>query len=909
MGGFLMATIMFGCVPTPVCAGATFELSARTQREYRFDVSSATSLSAALEHFAKRTGLQLARFSDDVSTDIVVGPLSGTYTREDALQRLLQGTGLTYRVINASTVAIVKAPDTDSTTSRADVNTKKPNGLWARMAGLLALCGVLGPVGPACAQETSANTNANSLEEVVVTAERRATSAQTTAISMTVTTGDQLAERQQNTIADMQVTTPNLSVNAGNANNVNISIRGIGSTPGSASAAISPGVQVVRDGLLNPETIGQGLSLPFYDIHDVEILKGPQGTFVGTSSTGGSIQINSRNPTFDQGLSGYVEGLWGSYSDVKLDGAVNLPVTDTLAARVAFNSQQRNSFFYNVGANTAPQASHKTITDPGSVDNRNLRVGILWKPSEAFQALFKTSYNTSFTPGDPTQPNQGTFTNQVTGAISHSPYYASSTHQPYVLNPDIANQQDYVGLRTYGLELTYTLPNEIVLRSLTGYQRSFSHSYRDPDSSPVRSGITAGNIDPDIYYSEEINLISPVTWRVNFLAGASLFYRESPSITYAETWTPPYSPASPRIRQQTFAPIFTVARPHGVFAQVNYELTDTLQLQVGARENWDNTFNRGGTWTYVPNPAGTIFFPQVPGVAYGDPTFVSSKAAFKDSVPTGKAGVNWKPNADQFFYAFFARGYRAGGVSTVGTTFVHENLNDYELGWKSRMFDGHVQAQVDGFYMDLQRMQQQIFSTTGAGTYIANLSGPTTIKGIEVSAQARFGQLSADFGLGYVKSKLGSLTQVAAYQLPALVQTGVPQCIGNAGTAPPPTPCFDFNPYLVSQTGQQNPLSPELSGTADLNYSFRVGQDGTLTPKVTYSYVSKQYVSLFQIGYNEIPAHTLVGATLTYEAGPWQSELYVQNLTNEVYLVGNGGNSVFYGAPRQYGIRVKRDFR
>src|SRR6185437_11190420 len=83
---------------------------------------------------------------------------------------------------------------------------------------------------------------------------------------------------------------------------------------------------------------------PFFDINDVEILRGPQGTLVSAASTGGSIDINSRNPDFT-GTDGYVEGQVGSFADTKLDGAVNLPVTDTFAMRIAFNVERMHSFY------------------------------------------------------------------------------------------------------------------------------------------------------------------------------------------------------------------------------------------------------------------------------------------------------------------------------------------------------------------------------------------------------------------------------------------------------------------------------------------------------------------------------------------------------------------------------------
>ena len=178
---------------------------------------------------------------------------------------------------------------------------------------------------------------------------------------------------------------------------------------------------------------------------------------------------------------------------------------------------------------------------------------------------------------------------------------------------------------------------------------------------------------------------------------------------------------------------------------------------------------------------------------------------------------------------FAARGYKAAGVATSGVTFLPEEINDYELGWKGKFFDGHLLTQLGGFFMDYYNQQQQVFSTTGAGTYIGNIQGTTTVDGIEFSEQSRFGDFSDDIGIGYAKSKLGSFTEVASYALPAADAAGIGQCTGAGGTAPPPTPCFNFGPYQTSFSGESLPLSPEWTFNADVKMTFILGPMATLS--------------------------------------------------------------------------------
>ena len=144
---------------------------------------------------------------------------------------------------------------------------------------------------------------ASALEEIIVTAERRATTEGTTAISMNVLSAEDLASTGTKNIADIQTSTPNVTINnPGGFNSINI--RGIGNSAIQPSIAV--GVAVLQDGLLNAETIT--LSNQFLDLGTIEVLRGPQGTFIGTSSTGGAIRLNSVKPSLTAGITGFVEG-------------------------------------------------------------------------------------------------------------------------------------------------------------------------------------------------------------------------------------------------------------------------------------------------------------------------------------------------------------------------------------------------------------------------------------------------------------------------------------------------------------------------------------------------------------------------------------------------------------------------
>lgn len=821
-----------------------------------------------------------------------------------------------------------------------------------RLANLLLVVGVWGVAGHAWAQPagtaggdqatspaaqgavTGQTTAADTLQEVVVTAERRTADIQTTPISVSAVSGDQLKEQNLNSVQSLQTVVPNLTVNDEGGFFESYNIRGIGNT--AITPSITTGVAVFRDGLLLSETIGQ--NAPLYDIQDTEVLRGPQGTFVGASSTGGAVQINSQNPNF-RGVNGDAEISGGNYSAVRADGAVNLPATDTLALRLAFDVEGRGSFYRDAGAAILTGPS-EPIADPGRFDSRNLRLGVLWRPSDNFQALLKLEYNYMDEGGTPYEPNQLTYTTlfsnggppppgvfggpacsvgavaapfsaagnphgelfcPLSGAVTHSTYYAYSTHQPFVLNYDTTNLLFQDAQTHDGLELRYTLPDGIVVRSLSGFQSIDIHDIQPSSDAAANAGQLYQEIGPhDNYYSEELNLISPTTGRVNWIAGAFAYYRNTPVLNLGQTVLPPYGQFQPPA-VQAFISYASVQRADAIFGQVNWQFTDNLQATLGARENWDSNFN------YLEGPSGIFLYPS--GIQLA-PFPVTGHQ--QDSVPTGKVGLNWTPAPGEYIYAFWARGYKSGGVSVSPGALASqpEHVDDYELGWKGTLLAGHLQTQLGAYYMNYKNMQYQIFDITEAqGLTVANLS-PSTIEGIEFSTQARIAHLGFNLGLAYNHSSLGALTSLPSYRLPPGFNSPVPsvQC-GSPLAATSVAPCFNYLPYEETVSGEQNPFSPEVTGNASIDYAIPVGA-GTLDPRITYSYTDKQWVSIFQDSpYNLLPSYQLWGANLDYLLGPWTVAFYVTNLANTTYVSGtDGGNNVFYGAPRQWGFRLRREF-
>jgi iron complex outermembrane receptor protein len=746
--------------------------------------------------------------------------------------------------------------------------------------------------GPSANKATTGQENSEGdiAQEIIVTAERRATSVQTTPISVSVLSGDQLAERQVTQIQDLQTQTPGLSFTQ-NGFTSNINLRGLGNT--TTSPNITTGVAVFHDGLYQPEAIL--LNTPFYDIAAVEVLRGPQGTIVGQNSTGGSLQVNSRNPELGSGINGYIEATAGNYALKRLSGAVNLPISETLAARAAFYVEGRDSFYRNLGP-VVPAAGYEGISQPGRVDARHLRLSLLWRPSDAFQALLKADLNYLDTGGLTSRPRPA-----CASCTPNSSFYGFGYDGPSALNgfrtpgtydlvyntPEM--QQDTAN--RFSLDLRYTFGNGIVLRSLSGYQHLKEVRVDDLDGSAAPVGsFPQGSVAYHIigpnndYYSQEVNLISPSEGTLTWLAGASYFHRKTPvGLSFYPFGTLPDAAGT----NASFILNSTSSQELiGLFGQVGYQITPRLQIQLGSRYSISKNSGDGSLQLAIA-PGFKITLPQV--------------GRYSDERPTWKATLNWEVNDRNFLYAFYARGFKDGGINPPGPNFQPEIVDDYEAGWKAKLLDNHILLQAGGYYMEYKAMQQQVLNPFTTAQQVTNI-GNSTIYGSEISAQGRFGALSFDIGFAYNHSKLGSVSAVAAYQLPAGQLP--PQCAPGQIAG-----CFDYAPYIVNLSGQKNPYSPEITLNASIGYKIPMGGGATLTPRIGLSHMSSQYASIFQnTNYFLIASHTQIDAFALLHAGDWDVEGFVRNLTDRHYVTGLNNAAAFYAAPRTFGVRVSRQF-
>ena len=699
---------------------------------------------------------------------------------------------------------------------------------------------LMGPTLAAAADAPSSAQDDSKLEQIVVTAERRSTDLQLSAIAATVLTGEDLTKRSINTVDSLMFNTPSLTVQSSGENAL-VNIRGIGKSDGGAQD--SSGVLIYRDGV---STTPNGLisDEPYYDIASVEVLRGPQGTFAGQNATGGAIFITEANPTLDK-FGGWIEGQIGNYQDVRVRGAVNIPLSDQLAIRVATDDENRDTYFNLSGPWTG---------NPGKLHTTNWRLSTLFKPDDDFTALLKLDYNYIDHGGSPAAPFTG-LTQHVFDVASDS-YLAGYEKQYRIV-----------------LQLSERFANGVTLKSISGFQVGRLTYSLDADGTATPP---PGGVSPEIFVanasdrtiSEEINLVSadtgPFTWVVGGVYQDDDLNNPQFILSLAPGGTPTNSLALNALQSTA------IRTSWGVFAQGSYAITDSLKLQAGARYSETN---------FTTRSIAQLLFNGFPLA-----TTSLDNAKQSDSRLTYKVDLDYTLDEHNFLYAFIATGHKGGGINSNGAVFSPEDVTDNEIGWKGTYFGGHLKTQFGAFYEDYRNFQLALFDPVLGAGRDANATGATILKGIEAQAQAAFGNLQFNIGTSYVSTRIGQFSAIDSRDVAAGNQILNGRPLPNA-----PLWTAQAGVQYAFDMGNQRTLTPRL------DYALVGSRWATVYQVPPGDFLQEQNILNAQVIYDYSP-------TLSFTA-------YGTNVTNDHYvtlqLLGNLGMP---GPPRQFGIRVYKSF-
>lgn len=780
--------------------------------------------------------------------------------------------------------------------------------------------------------------------DIVVTARRREESIQNVPISVAAFGGAALAERQIDSSDKLTQLAPNVQFSAvapasGNSSSSAIFIRGVGQTDFLAST--DPGVGFYVDGVYFARASGTAISL--LDVERIEVLRGPQGTLFGRNTVGGAIQVFSARPKFDR-VSGNIGVTLGDYERRDIRGVINLPISDTLALRVAATKRVRDGYVTNI----------LDGRDFGDVNTFAGRASLLWKPSDKFEALLIGDYTKDDVNGSPTVfggINTSAAFVRFASAIAGCPGFALTTPvTPVPENTDrrcANNQYSALGpfkvasnapsrseLEMYGVGLTlqYEVADWLTVKSITAYRETNPFSIRDADNTPLRILETV-NKDNIKQVTQELQFLGETpNGRLKYQFGA-YYFRET-DFQFYPVFLPSQISATTGeelrvgglnnnadIKNQSLA----------LFTQESFAMTDKLNLTVGLRYTRDKKdatpfetaavtgygYTNVGYNVAYPTPLNAqnvCLGPQRTGAVAT--TCMGSRTFLFDPVLNSKTNSKFTPAATLQYqwtpalmtYASYSQGFKSGGFNTrivqpvisanapTGREFLPEfdpeQVTSYEIGGK--LLIGRT-LRVSAAAFKAKYDDIQIVVREGVAPVVRN-AGKATINGFEVEGSVSpVGPLIINFGVGYTDFGYDSFT--AALNA------------GQAALAPGGLGRVDLNDMQA--------YTPKWSLNGGFAYRIPAG-GGSVTPRVDVAYRSKTYFDAPNTEQIAQSKYALVNATLRYAAPRDLFSLAagITNLTNKAYR-GSGNSSLTaasgyaettYGPPRMFTIEGTFNF-
>ncbi|WDS35111.1 TonB-dependent receptor [Pseudoxanthomonas sp.] len=732
------------------------------------------------------------------------------------------------------------------------------------------------------APSTDASTNdAVTLKEVTVTATKRAEPPSKVPVALSVLEGDQLHALGVTSVSDIEQVVPGVTVGR-DLFGVNVAIRGVTTTDTTSKG--EQGIAFNVDGIFIGRPAIQGLS--FFDIDHIEVLRGPQGTLYGKSSTGGALNVITRKPELGV-TSGRVQLEAGNYDTRRVEFGLNLPIGQTMAIRLAGSVNEQDGWLKPVDGN----ASEGFYTSAAGQDakndtsNRSARLSYLWQPNDQLRALVNV------TGGHVGGTGPGVAVVDMLNAGGSSKLHILPNPFKSKQDEDFLNFNTDVSYDFGGATLTWVgARHHFEANDFSSSNNNPDANYQGPPAgfqSLYGWGQYAGKVNTD---SHELRLSNTDPGRVDYVAGLN-YYREDIHESDHD-WTAPVSDPSYEASINSIDPVNnTVHTSRGLFAQATWHLNDRWGVVTGARYSSDEV-RRVGTFA-----AGAGPWPDASGgtcVAPEDCIGPSADGYQKANKSTWRLGLNYQATPDDLWYASLATGYKAGGfndfdpVTLSMGTYEPEELLAYEAGYKGK-FGQAVRLNSAVYYYDYSKMQV---------SSLVNISGSTVIFTRTVPAQMYGWENDATFDF----SANTNVVVTAAWQHTEFKEfmAGVNQDVDWSGTA-------------IDKT-------PKFVGSVALNHSFMLGSGDELRLRLYSKYSSKYLVSDFTTPVRLTQDdYTRSDASLTwYPAGrSWNLQAFVNNIENDVQMIGQvntysssiaNATTIAVSQPRMYGLRFSADF-
>ncbi|PBJ82137.1 TonB-dependent receptor [Lysobacteraceae bacterium NML93-0399] len=709
---------------------------------------------------------------------------------------------------------------------------------------------------------------ATTLDSITVTARRRSESIQDVPVAVSAFGEEQLKDLQANNIDGLQGAVPNLNIvqGRGSANSVNAFIRGIGQPD--ALQTFDPGVGLYVDDVYYSRINGALFSL--FDVQQVEVLRGPQGTLYGKNSTGGAIKVTTKNPFDDTG--GAVELTGGNHGRAEGRFYVSGQLSDTVAASVAGAWLTHDGFIED-------RISGRDYNDD---DTRAIRAKVAFQPTDEFRATLSidhTRQDASLSLGRPTAPLRQTDLVLGTVVLLPAPEGEFDFTARTSFRPDQGQELKHSGI---SLAAEWELSDAALFKSITSYRQLETSSFIDIDASEFELGDVLVALDQD-QVSQEFQL--QLDNGRNLQSTFGVYYMKENVPSYQEAYADDLFAAAgtPISFLRTIDDDLTT-ESIAAFAHANWEFVPTWTLAAGLRWTRDTKAYDRSTSTFwgLPGLDETVAFSAKKSWTAWTPS-VSLQKAFSDNL-MGYVSAN--------------RGFKSGGFNgransaadAAAPDFDPEFVWTYELGMKGSSSDNRLRGSVAAFWSEYKDFQARV--SQDVGTFPVLNAAELEIKGIEFEGTALLGETTTLSGqLGYLDAQYKRFDD---FRLD------------------PAYPGFDPN-----VNHDHVPFSPEWTARIALQHGFPLANGGMVSVGGDVSYRSDTWLSVDNRDALSQDAYTLVGAYGVWDSPQytWQVRAGVRNLTDRTYKVeGQEFASVaniqtaYYGWPRNWYVSVRYNF-
>lgn len=819
------------------------------------------SAGEALPAFGQQADISVVYQYDRIK-NYETNPLKGEFTLLQAVNILLEGTGLTLHFESRRHLIITTADNNREGQAMNMTNDKPRKSLLAALVG--AFVGVQGGQ-YAMAQEPEIA----GLEEILVTAQKVEQGYTDVPVAVTTVSGEVLDMSKTSEFEDLVSVTPSVTFDRGlSSNNSGIQVRGIGST--TLGIGVEPTVSTVIDGVTMGSTAQFWTDLA--DIERIEVLRGPQGTLFGKNASAGLINVITKRPS-DEFEASFTSSMtsddgWG------LGAQVSGPLSDSVRARLNVYSKEYDGYFTNI-------VNGESLN---GYERKGLRAKLDVDLSSNANVLFIADYSKQ-------EDNCCARTPAVVGTDPEYIYdwrnlTVDRKNTEGLFNTPTINDSETSGLSA---ELTVDFAN-FEFTSITAYRSMTLDTQQDVDGMaytepmPGRvSFISNGTVDgnpPDgeqesDQFSQELR-INTTAWD-NFDVTAGLFYWDQNVNRYFERETafcPGASTVDPSLsctaaggtpsRAFAYMDAGLDIKNWAAFGQANWHLTDTVTASLGLRYTEDDISFNFIRVTEASGPAVPPSFPE-DGVPLTNGT--------KEDDVSGKLSLQWDATDNTMIYASYGEGYKAPAFDVIFGLNSYDRIDPvpaetskaWEIGTKSELFDNRLRLGVTAFHTKFDGLQGTGTQPDEVGFFLTS-AGTAVTKGLEVDFTAKpTPNLLLSGGVAWVDAYFDEYPNGQCY----IGQTAAEGCVDG----------------VQDLSGGDIPNSPELKYTIQARYDIALDAPFDMYISGNYRWQDKAVGDVNQDARVDREAYGLLGLNLGLESEDksWSAEVFVKNALDDFY--------------------------